>query len=314
MKIKMRKIQSENDFWKIRAFLRKVMLLNDLRERSWHVARWDYWRWHGIENCGNDPLMESILIWETLHGEIAAVVNPENRNCIYFQVHPQYRTGELESEMLAAAEKYLAFPNNEGKARLHLFAPENDSLRENLLGNHGYTLGTGVETQNRRLISREVPEATIAAGFTIRSLGDASELPARSWASFRGFHPKDPPENYEGWQWYLNVQRCPLYRRDLDMVAVAPDGDIASFCTIWYDDFTLTAYYEPVATPPEYQRKGLARACMMEGLRRLQKLGCVLAFINSEEPAAQKFYHTIGFGEHEVNREWVKTINAELAI
>jgi hypothetical protein len=35
-----------------------------------------------------------------------------------------------------------------------------------------------------------------------------------------------------GWRWYRDVQRAPLYRRDLDLVAVAPDGELAAFCTL----------------------------------------------------------------------------------
>ncbi len=153
-----------------------------------------------------------------------------------------------------------------------------------------------------------MPDSAIPPGFTIRSLGRCEELPARSWASWRGFHPDEPDEKYEGWEWYRNIQRCPLYRRDLDIVAAAPDGAIASFCTIWYDDVTRTAYYEPVATAPEYQRLGLGRACLLEGLRRLQHLGCLLAFVNSEEEGPQRFYHSVGFDEHDVLRAWDKPL------
>ena len=46
MTISMRPCHSEDDYWRIRAFLRQVMLLNGVRENSWHVARLDYWRWH----------------------------------------------------------------------------------------------------------------------------------------------------------------------------------------------------------------------------------------------------------------------------
>ena len=306
MKPRMRGYQGEEDFWKVRGFLRHTMLLNDLKQLNWPVARWDYWRWHGILNCGMDPLEGSIYIWETPEGEIAAVINPEERGWVFFHVHPAYRTEALEREMLAAAEKLFTLPGREGRVKLRIHAHENDLMREKILQENGYTLGKGVDTQNHRLVSLPVPDVPIAEGFTIRSLGDKSELPARSWASWRGFHPNEPDEKYEGWEWYFNIQRCPLYRRDLDIVAVAPNGDIASFCTIWYDDVTRTAYYEPVATPPEYQRKGLARACMMEGLRRLQSMGCVQAIVVSGEPAAQQFYHTIGFNEHEIMRGWVK--------
>lgn len=45
MKIAMRGYQSEEDYWRIREFLRQVMLLNGRRELSWHVSRLDYWWW-----------------------------------------------------------------------------------------------------------------------------------------------------------------------------------------------------------------------------------------------------------------------------
>ena len=57
---------------------------------------------------------------------------------------------------------------------------------------------------------------------------------------------------------YQNIQSAPLYRRDLDLVAIAPDGEIAAFTIIWYDDVTRCGYFEPVGTTPEQQRQGLA--------------------------------------------------------
>jgi GNAT superfamily N-acetyltransferase len=302
--IKVRQLQTDSDFWRARAFLREVMHLNGLRELSWHVARWDYWRWHGIANCGMDPFEGNALLWETSLGEIAAILNPENRNSFYLQVHPRHRTAELEKEMIRVAEETLAKPEPGSRWGARIHAHEGDELREGILRKRGYILSGDRETQNRRLLFRPVPGSSIPPGFTIRSLGGAEELPARSWASWRGFHPGEPDEKYEGWEWYRNIQRCPLYRRDLDIVATAPDGAIASFCTIWYDDATRTAYYEPVATVPEYQRLGLGRACLLEGLRRLQQLGCQLAFVNSEEEGPQRFYHAIGYEAHETLRAW----------
>ena len=39
MAITHRRYQTEEDYWRMRAFLRGVMLLNGLRETAWHVAR-----------------------------------------------------------------------------------------------------------------------------------------------------------------------------------------------------------------------------------------------------------------------------------
>jgi len=47
-----RPYQTEDDYWRIRSFLREVFLFNGRREHSWHVARLDYWRWHLVVNRG----------------------------------------------------------------------------------------------------------------------------------------------------------------------------------------------------------------------------------------------------------------------
>ena len=307
MKIVMRPYQTEDDYWRIRAFLRQVMLLNDVREKSWHVARLDYWRWHGILNMGNGQLEQDLFLWETGENEIAAVLNREEAGNAYLQVHPHLRTPELEEEMIALAEERLAV-QREDKRAVAVWTDAQDTLRLDVLKRRGYTRGKWAEHQWRRDLDAPIPDVPIPPAYTVRALGDVDELPARSWASWRGFHPGEPDEDYEGWEWYLNIQHCPLYRRDLDLVVVAPGGEIASFCTLWYDDVTRSAYIEPVATVPEHQRLGLARAAIAEGLRRLQRLGAKRAFVGGYEPGANALYASVLSAEHDRSEQWVKEL------
>jgi mycothiol synthase len=97
-----------------------------------------------------------------------------------------------------------------------------------------------------------------------------------------------------------------LYRRDLDLVAIAPDGAIASFCTIWFDDVTRSAYFEPVATIPAHQRRGLGKAVMNEGLRRLQRMGATMALVGGYSPEANGLYRSVMGPDHELNEPWVR--------
>jgi len=279
----MRRYQDEDDYWRIREFLRKVLLLNDRRQLSWHIARLDYWRWHAIENCqACDPVEAVTFIWETSDGLIAAVLNPEDIGQVFLQVHPNLRTLELEDELVAIAEKHLTRPGSDGKQKLWVWADAHDDLRHDVLTRRGYTCVKSPgeqEYQRRRPMSMPIPKA---------------------------FHPNEPEERYEGWTWYHNVQRCPLYRRDLDIVAVASNGEFASFCTVWYDDATRTAYFEPVGTAPAHQRRGLGKAVMHEGLRRLERLGATLAFVSSYSPAAHALYASVGFTEYDSCEPWAK--------
>lgn len=307
MKLVMRKFQTDEDYWRIREFLRQVFLLNDRQELSWHVARFDYWRWHGIENLGDGSLEQDVFIWEAADERMAAVLTREGPGDAFLQLQPEFCTPELEEEMIAVAEEHLAAPGENGR-EVHIWVNSSDLMTQQLLARRGYLKGNWPESQRRHRFDRQIPDAFVPAGYRVRSLGDVEELPARSWASFRSFHPHDPRENYQGWEWYLNIQRIPLYRRDLDIVAVAPTGEVASFCTIWYDDVTRSAYYEPVGTVPEHQRRGLGKAILHEGLRRLQRLGAVVAFVGGYSREANALYESAGFTQYLLLEPWARQV------
>jgi GNAT superfamily N-acetyltransferase len=142
-------------------------------------------------------------------------------------------------------------------------------------------------------------------------MGDGAELLERCYTSGLAFHPDDPAyahDNRADVTWYRNIQKAPLYRRDLDIVAVAPDGAVASFCTVWFDDITLTAACEPVATSPAHQKKGLAVACIHEGLRRAREMGATKGFVGSSSEAGHKCYASAGFTDYRVSRQWLKEL------
>ena len=305
MKLNMHECLDE-DYRRIRDFLREIFLLNGKRELSWQSYRFDYWRWHGLENLEHRKLSETVFIWETADEQIMAVLNPEGKGNAVFQVHPVHRTPELEEKMLLLAEDRLSTLNDEGQRKLRVWAHEEDDLRKGLLRRRGYIKSDFHEYQRRRPLSKPIPDMTAKKGYTVRALGGVEELPSRSYASWTSFHPDEPDDYYEGWEWYLNVQRAPLYRQDLDIVAVDENNEIASFCTVWFDDETGTGAFEPVGTAKSHQKRGLAKAVIYEGLRRLKKLGATMAHVGSYEPRTHSLYASIGFTEYDVCESWVK--------
>lgn len=300
--------RDEDDYWRIRAFLREVFLLNGRRPLSWDVSRLDYWRWHGLENLGQGRLDRDVFIWETADGQIGAVLNREGPGEAFLQLHPGLRTPELEEELLVVAESHLAVSHPEGR-KLLVWANAVDNLQQAILSRRGYVRSADwPEHQRRRPLSMAIPDGPVAAGYTVRALGDVGDLPARSWASWTAFHPDAPDEQYGGWEWYQNIQCAPLYRRDLDIVAVAPGGEIVSFCTAWYDDVTRSACFEPVGTAPAHQRQGLASAVIREGLRRLRRMGATQALVSGYSPEANALYASAGFTECNLSEPWEKRL------
>jgi mycothiol synthase len=304
----MRSYQNEVDYSRIRDFLRDVFMCNDRRMLSWPVARLDYWRWHGIMNLGDGTLEKDVYLWETEQGQIASVLNREGADQAFLQIHPAFKTAELEDQMITLAEEEMRAPSRAGGLRLWVWSDSGDTQRHNLLERRGFThIAEADEHQWRRSLELPIPDNPVREGYTIRSLGDVSELPSRSWASWRAFHPEEADEKYDtDWSWYQNIQSAPLYRPDLDQVAIAPSGVVAAFTTIWYDDVTRCGYFEPVGCMPEHQRCGLARSLLCEGMRRLKRMGATQAMTSGGEPPANALYQSVLGPVYDVYQPWGK--------
>jgi GNAT superfamily N-acetyltransferase len=306
MKPTMQPYQTDDDYWRIREFLREASLLNDRHDFCWDLLRWDYWMWHINENIFKFKLQDAIHLWE-IDGKIVAMLNPDTRGEAFFQIHPEYREEIYLSEMLDVAEEKLSNIKEYGKRELIVWVNEKDDAMKKLFSERGYVRSKFLaEHMRRRFFSTPLPDTVIPSGYTVRALGDEHELPARSWLSWKAFHPDEPDEKYQGWEWYKNVQRVPLYRRDLDLVAVAADGELAAFCTVWFDDVTRTAVFEPVGTHPAHQKRGLGKAVMTEGLRRAQRLGATLATVSSYGKGAHALYESMGFTDFDLSEPWIK--------
>ena len=96
---------------------------------------------------------------------------------------------------------------------------------------------------------------------------------------------------------YKNVMKLSGYRRDLDLVAVTGDGEFVACCTCWLDSENKVGEFEPVGSLPAFRRRGLMRAVMTEGLRRLKTLGAESAVVgtNAFNVPAIRLYESCGF-------------------
>ncbi len=76
-----------------------------------------------------------------------------------------------------------------------------------------------------------------------------------------------------------------------------PDGRGASACTIWLDPLNAVGLFEPVGTHPDFQGKGLGKAVMAEGMRRVKAAGMRRAIMGFDptNAAALALYTSMGF-------------------
>jgi hypothetical protein len=57
-----------------------------------------------------------------------------------------------------------------------------------------------------------------------------------------------------------------------------------------------------------HQKKGLAVACIHEGLRRAREMGATMGFVGSGEEGAHRCYASAGLKDYRVSRQWVKEV------
>ncbi|HKY46536.1 MAG TPA: GNAT family N-acetyltransferase [Acidimicrobiia bacterium] len=140
----------------------------------------------------------------------------------------------------------------------------------------------------------EVPPPGLGPGWELRHVRGEAEANDRSSASHRAFESTlDPPAQLNR---YLRFMRSPVYDRERDLVAVAPDGRIAAFM-VWWSDPSGIAQIEPFGTHPDFQRQGVGRALITFGLERMRAAGMRTVRVCTDESRerAVSFYSSLGF-------------------
>jgi len=311
MNTHMKQYASPADYWHVRAFLRTVQSMNPRPSGMWHVGVFDYWRWHWLENVVERSPHE-LRYWEDADGNMVSVLIQGDPGVCHPLIDPSLQTLELAHEMMSVAEEHLTTKDRDGHQVLFIWADERDDLLNSVLRERGFEKhqsAHSTEYHGWQALDRAPDPTPLPAEFAVRSMGDVDELPARSLASWRAFHPGEPDSGADlTGAWYTNVQRCPLYRRDLDVVAVAKNGDIASFSTCFFDDVSRTGVFVLDGTASAHQCKGLGKAVMTEMLRRLFHLGALGAYVSWYEAPARALYESVGFTDQEISKAWKKTV------
>jgi ribosomal protein S18 acetylase RimI-like enzyme len=140
-----------------------------------------------------------------------------------------------------------------------------------------------------------IPEPAVPEGFEVRRVTGPEEAAERAAAE------QDVWQSYTvgdvtGEQ-YAAFMGMPGYERDLDVVAVAPDGTIAAYVNCWLDPVNGIGDFGPVGARPAFRRRGLTRAVLVEGMHRLRDRGmdrvCVSTQVTNN--ASRPLYESVGF-------------------
>jgi GNAT superfamily N-acetyltransferase len=296
MAVSLRPFAGGSDYAAVTEFLADLYQPEN-RDGNWLWPIWEYAYTHPLFD---ETSTERIGLWQDA-GRIVALATYESRlGEAFFSTSPDH--AHLKPEMLAYAEDHLA-ADDDGR-RLRAYVNDFDAPFEAAVLDRGYVNHPDSHRpMSQFAIPSPFPEISLPDGFHLQSLADDNDLHKWDRCLHRGFnHPGEPPE--DGVEGRRRMQSGPHYRNDIAIVAVAPNGDFVSFCGMWFDPANRLAYVEPVATDPDYRRRGLARACVLEGIRRCGELGATVAYVGTDKP----FYLSFGFQKLFTRNCWLKQL------
>jgi len=280
-----------SDFEKVNQFLRRNFTKYGLNGNAPQPS-WEYTHTHpGF----NHHLAHRFGIWEE-NSEIIGIASYEMDlgECFLWT---KIGKEALKKEMLEYAEKKL-FSISEIEKKLDVLIFDYEKKLRNLLLQKKY------EMKNSEPITvydyhKGFNEIKLPEGFSLISLEDENDIGKIHSVLWKGFNHGDNPDNDIDCR--IQMQTGPNFRKDLTVVAKAPNGEYACFAGMWIDEVNHYAYLEPLATDPKYRKLGLASAVLTESMKRTAQFGAEYCF-----GGPVGFYEKIGFRVVCHREHWVK--------
>lgn len=197
--------------------------------------------------------------------------------------------------MLKYAEEKLSL-----NGVLEIAANDTDFELIELLEKENYNKGKDTEYILSLSCDDRQLEYSLPEGYTVSCFAKDKDYNKLNRVIWRGFDHEGLPALVDETQ----VKFHPHYNPSLKVFIVAPDGEYAAHCGMWYDHDTKQAYVEPVVTVPEHRKRGIGKAVVYEAINRCSAMGARVAQVISN----QQFYYSIGFQKSSAYTFWEKKI------
>jgi len=296
MRLTPRFYETEMDLQQMQALLMEARSHTDVW-RYMHVGELTF-RFFMVA-CHLNP-QEHIRLWHADGGKLVGYAVLGEDPSFDWQVLPEYEWCGIETEAIAWAETRLTelrkHDEQQWGGSLVSGARQDNGRRRVFLGQHGFRYsGEYAEVNMLRSLDEQIPESVLPSGYQVRAIAEAGEISNRAAAHRAVWQPWTDGNISD--QDYAYFMQLPAYNRDLDVVAVAPDGVITAFVNGWIDLVNRIGELGSVGTVPAYRRQGLTRAVLLEDLRRMRASGMERACVStgiSNIPAI-RLYESIGF-------------------
>jgi ribosomal protein S18 acetylase RimI-like enzyme len=259
-----------------------------------HVGDVNWWLFYPNQE---KDFPERIFLWED--GETVlgwSLFSPRDRAFDVF-VHPAgHGSARAESMFEWTVEQMEALARKLGQPDIRTFwVFGDDAVFTAWLQRHDFARTHDDMAYLTRSLADPIPASVLPDGYRVRSVEGEHEVQKRAAASHAAFRSRLTFEQY--WPRYLSFMQSPVYESERDRMVVAPDDRCAAFCIYWLDPVNRVGLFEPVGTHPDFQKRGLGKALMLETLRRMRDRGMATAIVCAEEhnPAAVRLYESVGF-------------------
>ncbi|NLF78143.1 MAG: GNAT family N-acetyltransferase [Chloroflexi bacterium] len=250
------------------------------------------------EMLGLEEIQASTHLWEDEEQRLRgyAVLDETNLIC---EVVPGLGSVLFGQMVTWAVERLRLIFHPEGEQpALEMSCREHDTLWLELLEQQGFVRQGEGAVHMTRSLRDPIPEPVLPEGFVIRPVAGEREVAAHVALHRAAWGTENMTVEYR-----LSMMRTPSYDRMLDLVAVAPDGRLAAYCMCYISPEAnelsgrQTVYTDPLATHPDFQRQGLAKALMLAGMKLLYARGMETARLgtSSDNVAMQKAAEAAGF-------------------
>jgi hypothetical protein len=231
--------------------------------------------------------------------KIVGCILPDG-DSIYISVNKNHE--ELYRTLLSIAEENtLPLFEKKEDGTIDFVVIVNDSLtyRKSILDKEGYTRQKEEDYDNYVFPQETDVSIDLPYGFKLVYGDEYTNEENKCSACNLGFHPDLESPNYRnGMSAYNSRKNSPMYKDSFECLIIDENSkeqnNVCSYCFVYVDKKSSTAFIEPVSTREKYRHKGIGTAMMHGVMKKCKELGIEKCYVNSFD-WRRKFYNSAGF-------------------